>query len=41
MNKEKEEKLHPRLQAKLKDLQLRGLLNKVHAYIPPQEIVKK
>jgi len=38
---EEKEKLHPRLQAKLKELQQRGLLDKVKAYVPHQDSINK
>ena len=37
----KQEKLHPRLEAKLKELQQRGILQNVKAYVPPQDTTSK
>ena len=38
---EKSENLNPRLQAKLKELKERGLLESAKAHVPPQDANKK
>lgn len=37
----KEERLAPRLEAKLRELKQRGLLENAKAYVPPQDASKK
>lgn len=38
---EGEQRMHPRLEAKIKELQKRDLLTKAKAYVPPQDAANR